>query len=248
MDLVFDIGNNHSPKGHALIYFRDANNNSKIYATYVVVFPLPLNFAKYVPPFLASSLAGASATEISCFSMPPVPEEVETYEQLVSLAKMRSDDLIDGGKHLPSDAGQAMQTVGELSQAYTDLWTEHTGSLTPPNNSESEGLSVNEVMYSFYNESDRLSELSKLIVRLRFNIENEDIHGQQETEKEIKTLARYLPEECEVNKLLQVAHDSSSKGTRLLKLYLDRCFGIFEKDSSKIAQLDREIVDTETEE
>ena len=248
MDLVFDIGNRHSPKGHALIYFSDATNDDKIYATYVIVFPLPLNFAKYVPPFLASSLAGTSTSEISCFSMPPIPEEVENYDQLVNLAQLRSDDLINGGKHTPSDAGQAMQTVGELAQAYTELWTQHSGSLATQDSLEPEGLTVNEVMYSFYNESDKLSELSKLIVRLRFNIENDDVQGQQETEKEIHTLARYIPEECEVDKLLKVANDSSAKGTRLLKLYLDRCFGIFEKDPLKVAQLDREIIDTETEE
>ena len=180
--------------------------------------------------------------------MPPVPEEVENYDQVVNLAQIRSDDLIDGGKHTPSDAGQAMQTVGDLAQAYTELWTKHSKTLTTPDSLEPEGLAVNEVMYSLYNESDRLSELSKLIVRLRFNIGNEDVQEQQETEKEIHTLARYLPEECEVDKLLEVAHDSSSQGTRLLKLYLDRCFGIFEKDPSKLAQLDREIIDTETEE
>jgi hypothetical protein len=248
MDLVFDIGNSYSPKGHALIYFKDGTSDDKIYATYVIVFPLPLNFAKYVPPFLASSLAGTSAAEISCFSMPPVPEEVENYDQLANLAQLRSDDLINGGKHAPSDAGQAMQTVGELAQAYTELWTQHSAPLATQESLEPEGLAINEVMYSFYNESDRLSELSKLIVRLRFTIENDDIQGQQETEKELRTLARYIPKECEVDKLLEVAHDSSSKGTRLLKLYLDRCFGICEKDPLKVAQLDRAIIDTETAE
>jgi len=76
MDLIFDIGDSNRPKGHALVYFRDNLDSEKVYATYVVVFPLPVNIAKYVPPFLASTLGTASMADISSFPMPPVPEEV----------------------------------------------------------------------------------------------------------------------------------------------------------------------------
>ena len=41
MALDFEIGNSEKPRGHALVYFRDSMDSEKLYATYVVVFPLP---------------------------------------------------------------------------------------------------------------------------------------------------------------------------------------------------------------
>ena len=37
MDLVFDRGDASAPKGHALLYFREASGVGKLYSTYVVV-------------------------------------------------------------------------------------------------------------------------------------------------------------------------------------------------------------------
>ena len=243
MDLTFDIGDSNRPKGHALVYFRDNLDSEKVYATYVVVFPLPVNIAKYVPPFLASTLGTASMADISSFPMPPVPEEVESYERLTQLAEARHDDLIYGGTHSETDVPSAMQTIGEIAQQYSEIWTQFDGSqiaaaIGEPSDA---GLGVSEVMYSLLGGRDRLNELSKLVVKFRYAVEGQDQEMRREIDNELRTLARFMPEEYQIGKLIDAAMDSSSRGTRLAQLYVDRCYGLSDDDSDKVEHLEREI-------
>ena len=243
MALEFDIGDAQNPKGHALVYFRDSADWEKVYATYVVVFPLPVNIAKYVPPFLASSLGSAAASEISSFPMPPVPEDVENYERLLQLAESRGDDLIFGGFHSETDVPGGMQKVGEIASEYSALWSKFDETQAPALVEEpsEEGLGVNEVMYSLLGEKDRLNELSKLVVKFRYAVEGRDRELREEVNNELKTLARFLPEGYLVSKLIDAAQDSSSRGTRLAQLYLERCYGLSNQDAAKVEDLEREI-------
>ncbi len=232
-----------SPRGHALVYFRDRMDSAKLYATYVVVFPLPVNIAKYVPPFLASSLGAASAAEISSFPMPPVPEDVDGYERLIQLAEARGDDLIYGGLHSPQDVAGGMQTVGEIAHEYSEIWSKFDDAQKAPVLEEPEdvGLNVNEVMYSLLGEKDRLNELSKLVVKFRYAVEGRDREMREEVSSELRTLARFLPERFHVGKLIDAAEDDSSRGTRLAQLYLERCYGLSDEDAAKVEDLEREI-------
>ena len=209
----------------------------------MVVFPLPVDIAKYIPPFLASSLGGASAAEISSFPMPPVPEDVESYGRLVELAEARGDDLIYGGLHSPQDVAGGMQTVGEIAHEYSEVWSKFDDSRKAPALEEpaEEGLSVSEVMYSLLGEKDRLNELSKLVVKFRYAVEGRDREMREEVANELRTLARFLPEAYHVGKLIDAAEDSSSRGTRLAQLYLERCYGISDEDAAKVEDLEREI-------
>ena len=247
MALDFEIGDSQNPRGHALVYFRDSMDSGKLYATYVVVFPLPVNIAKYVPPFLASSLGAASAAEISSFPMPPVPEDVESYERLLQLAEARGDDLIYGGLHSPQDVAGGMQTVGEIAHEYSEAWSKFDDSRKAPVLEEpaEEGLGVNEVMYSLLGEKDRLNELSKLVVKFRYAVEGRDREMREEVGNELRTLARFLPERYYVGKLIDAAEDSSSRGTRLAQLYLERCYGLSDDDASKVQDLERKIQEME---
>ena len=243
MALEFEIGSPENPRGHALVYFRDSMNSEKYYATYVVVFPLPVNITKYVPPFLATTLGGASMAEISSFPMPPVPEDVESYERIIQLAEVRGDDLIYGGLHSPQDVAGGMQTVGEIAQEYSEIWSSFDDLQKVPvlEASVEEGLGVSEVMYSLLGEKDRLNELSKLVVKFRYAVEGRDTEMREEVSSELRTLARFLPEQYEVGKLIDAANDSSSRGTRLAQLYLERCYGLSDEDSAKVENLEREI-------
>jgi hypothetical protein len=243
MALEFEIGNPQKPRGHALVYFRDSMDSEKLYATYVVVFPLPVNIAKYVPPFLANSLGSASVAEISSFPMPPVPEDVESYERILQLAEARGDDLIYGGVHSPRDVAGGMQAVGEIAHEYSEIWSKFDESQRVPALEEpaEEGLSVSEVMYSLLGEKDRLNELSKLVVKFRYAVEGRDREMREEVSNELHILARFLPERYHVGKLIDAAEDSSSRGTRLAQLYLERCYGLSDEDAAKVEGLEREI-------
>ena len=242
MELIFDHGFSKEPRGHALVYFRDSFYPDKIYATYVVVFPLPVNMAKYVPPFLASSLGAGSLEDISSFPMPPVPEEVENYSILTQLAQIRDDDLIYGGTVSSSDVASTMLNINEIAQCYTEMWTEYRASKGSPYVESDQGeIGVNEVMFSLLSGKDRLTELSKLVVKFRFAMEGNDHEMQKEITDEIKTLSRYLPENYKIDKLIEVGMDASAKGTRLAQLYLDRCYSLSEGNKDKLEHLDQEI-------
>jgi hypothetical protein len=248
MQLTFDIGDATTPKGHALVYFRGAVHPGKVFATYLVVFPLKINIAKYVPPFLASSLGGASMGEISSFPMPPAPEEVESYDWLVRLAKSRSDDLIFGGDLGNFDVAVAMQTVSEIAQRYTDMWDRHNKTQTAAAETPAveKGTAFNEVMFGLLGERDKLGELSRLLVRLRFAVESRDRLMERDVEEEMRLLGRHLPEEYKIERVIHWAKDPSDKGARLAQLYVDRCYSLSDKDQSRIGNLEQEIQSLES--
>jgi hypothetical protein len=175
--------------------------------------------------------------------MPPVPEDVESYERIFQLAEARGDDLIYGGVHSPQDVAGGMQAVGEIAHEYSEIWSKFDDSqkvlaLEEP---AEEGLSVSEVMYSLLGEKDRLNELSKLVVKFRYAVEGRDREMREEVSNELHILARFLPERYHVGKLIDAAEDSSSRGTRLAQLYLERCYGLSDEDAAKVEGLEREI-------
>ena len=240
--LVFEIGHADHPRGHALVYYRDELDNQKLYATYIVVFPITVNLSKYVPPFLAGSLGATDISEISSVPMPPVPEECETYERLIQLAQSRGDDLIYGGIQSAGDIPAAMNSVNEIAQRYTAMWKQFDDSqqLILPEAVE-EGVAVNEVMYSLLSEHDKLNELSQLIVRLRFASEGHDTQLQRETQDEIHTLVNYLPARYDMERFVPLALDTSETTTKLTQLYMERMYGLSNGDTDRVRRIDLEI-------
>lgn len=249
MELVFEYGNSLEPKGHALIYFRDQVDPDRVYATYLVVFPLAVNISKYIPPFLASSLGGATMSEISSFPMPPVAEEVESYQRLVRLAESRSDDLLFGGTISGGGVASSVQAIGEISKRYTEIWNQfNEGNMAAIEEAVDEGVGVAEVMYSLLSEKDRLNELATLLAKHRFAVEGNDAELKAEIEAEMKTLSQYMPERFKLEKLLEVVGDASVRCTRLAQLYVNRCYGLFADKTDEVADLDKEIAALEASE
>ena len=242
MDLQFDRGSPQEPKGHAIIYFRGRLEQDKLFASYVVILPLAIDFSKYVPPFLASHLASASLKELSAFSLPPVPEEVEGHGSLVRLADMRADDLVCAGSVSPSDLPEMMQAASDAVQEYSRLWTEYVGSeAVPIPQSDDAGLGVEEVLYGLMNERDKLEELSKLVGKLRFAMEGNDNQLSAEVRQQISLVGQHLPESYQVAKLLGAAADASGKSTSLAQLYLERCYKLVGGDDGGALELEERI-------
>lgn len=243
MDLDFDKGNAHQPKGHAIIYFRARYEPDKVLATYAVTLPMRVDFAKYVPPFLVSHLASEPLKDLSAFSLPPIPEEVESHAYLEQLADMRSDDLVCAGSVSTSDLPEMMQLASEAVQAYSQLWADYMALTKPEVSAETEesGLGVDEVLYSLMNERDRLQELSKLISKLRFALETDDRALGEEVRHQISTVGRHLSPDYHVDKLLQAAGDDGPQGAALARLYLDRCYRLLEGDATTAGELEERI-------
>ena len=265
MDLIFDRGDPQNPRGHALLYFRVDTEPDKVYATYVVTLPVKSDLTKYVPPFLASHLGNLPLSELSAFAMPPVPEAVNANGELERLSELRGDDLVYGGSMFSFDLPRMMETATEAVQAYSSLCTDamtiegipaegvaaaladELGQLEQPEpepepvEEPDDSYNVNEVLFSFMSESDKLGELSRLLGSLRFAVDGSDQAATEEVGAEIKVLARHLPEHYRVIDLLDVAQDNSEKSSQLAKLYIDRCFRLSAGDDGAAKELEDQI-------
>ena len=242
MDVTFERGDPEKPKGHAMAYFRTRQEPDKVYASYIIVLPLSVDFTKYVPPFLASHLGNMPIGELSAFSLPPVPEEAGSYQELQHLAEIRDDDLLYAGTMSSSDLPEMMQAVSDLVQRYAQMWSDYSKpSIAAHSEHEKDTSSVTEVLYSLMSGRDRLVDLSKLVGTLRFAVEGNDRRTGDEIEEEIQVLSRYLPDNYFIPSLIQSVMDSSAKGAQLAQLYLDRCYKLSNGDDDGARDLEAKI-------
>ena len=70
MALEFIRGNPDAPVGHAIVYFSDSSDPGKTGATYIMVLPISVDVAKYVPPFLSGHLESMGSSDVSRFRIP----------------------------------------------------------------------------------------------------------------------------------------------------------------------------------
>jgi hypothetical protein len=245
MQLIFERGSSSSPRGHVLLYFRDAANPNEIYATYLVVLPIPIELSKYVPPMMAGKIPHMDAKTISAVPLPPIPERVENVSHLQAMAEAREDDLIDCGSFNTSDVEAAMSIVSDIAQRYAEMWAErvsqiHSDGATSAEVDEGE-LDVNAVMYGLMSEQQRLAELTKLAGRLRYAVDGQDKVARNDVLDEIKQLDQHLPEKYDLGGFVEVAQQPGEKGARLAQLYIDRYFKLYDEKYEDVRKIDEEI-------
>ena len=230
MDLQFEIGDPQRPRGHALLYLRVDTEPDHVYGTYIITLPITADLTKYVPPFLAAHLGSAGSgplANFSAFAMPPMSELVEGgYEQLVRLANMRNDDLVYGGSMFSYDLARMMESVAQAVQEYADAWSQASGEegvsandaaiplggsppLSSADGGQGDNLGVNEVLWSFMSQGDRLAEMGRLLGRLRFAQEGNDAAAIADVVAEMTALGRHLPEEYGISSLVAAANDAT---------------------------------------
>ena len=239
MDLYFERGSRETPKGHALVYFRQRYNQDEIMATYIITLPIKVDVSKYIPPMFAAQIQGMNSQELSGFAFPPFPEKVDSLAEIQRLADARDDDLIDGGTGDANNPLDMVQTVNDLQQEYTRLWQQSQEASQPP--ALSGEPNVNELLYELMGETGKLSELAKLVGKMRFGVEGSDSRLVKEAEEEILTLAKHLPEHYRVPRIIQVAEMPADMGATLAQLYLERCYKLYEEDYRRIQEVDVEI-------
>ena len=267
MDIQFEIGDPTRPRGHALLYFRVDTEPDHVYGTYIVTLPITADLTKYVPPFLAAHLGSGDTgplANFAAFAMPPMSELVEGgYDRLVQLANLRSDDLVYGGSMFSYDLARMMESVASAVQEYSDAWNEAAGvtgavaagipaddaaiPLSSPGESsdasagDSEGLGVNEVLWSFMSEGDRLAEMGRLLGRLRFAQEGNDAAAIDDITAEMTALGRHLPDEFSIGTLVANAGDTGPVAAQLAQLYLDRCYRLSSGDAEQVRRIEEAI-------
>ena len=249
--LDFRIGSADAPKGHALLYFTDAAGGRTL-ATYVLVLPIKMDIGKYLPPMLASQLGsiagGPLGSGLGAFAAPPVPEEAPAVGALERLARLRNDDLVDGGSLDASDVARMMQAAADAVQEYAALYQSHADSVPEVAIAEADRLQdaaassdVNRVLFELLSDRDKLAELAKLVGVLRFALDrgNEELAG--ETETAMAALEALLPKHYWVGRVRSAAKDLSGAGEALSRLLIDRCYRLLEEDFAGVEQLEREI-------
>ncbi|MDP6101914.1 MAG: hypothetical protein QF579_01195 [Dehalococcoidia bacterium] len=237
MDLYFERGAKETPKGHALAYFREKYDPESVLASYIIALPIKVDVSKYIPPMFANQMQGMASQDLSGFAFPPLPEKFESLERLRHLAETRDDDLIDGGTGDPNDPMELIQLVSEVQQEYSRLWEQSLETSVPIE----APATVNELLYELMGEQDKLSELAKLVGKLRFATEGSDQSLMKETEDEISTLARYLPEHYWISRLIQTTEMPAASAAILAQLYLERCYRLHEEDYLRLQEVEKEI-------
>jgi hypothetical protein len=247
MPLNFVNGAASNPKGHALVFFEDSASGV-YYASYVVLLPITVDVSKYVPPFLMNQVGELGAGDMNAFAFPPAPEPVTDLEYLLQLSDQRSDDLIDAGTIRPSDVTDSMMKVNEIVEEYLQIYEDVFGTFSSDQSEIEESSSesnnttgVNDVLYSLMGDSDRLSELTKLVGKLRYSIQTEEEGLISEAREEIKVLSTFLPDSFEIDKLIQAAVGSNDGSETLTDLYLKRCFHLHREEYAELAAIETEI-------
>ncbi len=255
MSFVFERGAADSPRGHALIYFQNSQDSSELLASYMLVLPIKMDVAKYMPPFMMAQLGDMEDSDLSAFAFPPVPEIVGGLEDIQRLAKSREDDIIFGGSITPSDVMSLLGQVSEAVAWYSGLCDERTVQQTPDELAESsaavddddgeDSLSVNDVLYGLMSDRDKLSELTRLVGRLRDAVGSGDDALTEDTRTQIITLGRHLPEAHQVYRLADAACSGGDDAARLTNLYLQRCFLLLSEEYVELGRVEDEIRDVE---
>jgi hypothetical protein len=245
MRLVFERGDERSPKGHALIYFRDPDGAS-VLATYLVIPPITIDFSKYLPPMFAGQGMAANLAEASSIvPLPPVPESVASVRELEVLAQQRDDDLVLAGEAGGGQVEQLLAYTTEAAQLYFHLYQDYARTFPQAPAAAQpetlEGPSAEELTYALMGERERLGELAKLTGALRYALEGNDQMLANETVAKMRLLAKHLPAKYWAAKVIDAAAKPGEASGQLAQLYLDRCYKLLEEDYSSVARLEGEI-------
>ena len=240
MNLIFDAGERETPKGHALVYFRDRADPERHLVTYLVILPVAIDPSRYVPQALAGR-ASRELTTVNATALPPIPEPVENLDQLRSIAQHRDDDVLDGGTIDTDEVERLIYMVHEMTQAYEQLYRAAADQWTVEPATEPDTETVQLLLMS---ELDRLEELARLTGQLRYAVEGPDTRLVEETATAVERIVGLLPESYNLRDYTALVQASGEHSRRLAALLLDRSFKLCNEEYEALAALDEQI-DTE---
>ncbi len=245
MALDFRRGNPDTPVGHAIVYFSDSSDPGKTGATYIMILPISVDVAKYVPPFLSGHLEAMGSSDVSGFAFPPAPEPVEDEGFIERIAELRGDDLIFGGSGNLEDTPDLMSRVGEMVAEYHLAYQESVGKWQEaPNKTDATSVSeIDEVMYDMMGEADLLGEMSTLVGRLRYASEGRDKATIDESVARLLAIGKRLPDNRKIDRIVAAATDLDDKSADLIRLYVDRAYALLREDYRRVGVLDGQIAD-----
>ena len=171
------------------------------------------------------------------------------------MASSRDDDILYAGTYDGVEVTEAMTRINDVVQQYAESYVEITGggihtdsvsSYVQPEE-QSDSLFVNDVLYDFMSDDEKLGQLTKLVGQLRFAVDGADITLLRETESEIVLLARHLPDAHEIPKLVDTLKSNAANAPSLAESYLQRSYHLVREDYSKLAEIEKRIKSLELE-
>jgi hypothetical protein len=244
--LTFRAGDADQPRGHALLFFRDADDPSVTWATYLVVAPIQMDLGKYIPAAFATQLAGQlSSASPSAYPLPPVPEKIEGgLPWLERTARLRGDDLLDGGTLRMTDPLYALQPVADVGAQYAEACTRYLADAAPvesPATESTSSVDVDDLLMQVTTDSEKVGRLARLAGSLRYAVEGGDQRLVEETVAEMQRVARHLGEKYRLAELIETARSTDALGAQLAQLYIERCYRLVDEDYAAMAELDSKI-------
>ena len=244
--LTFERGSASEPTGHALAYMRNATAPDEIFATYLIVPPISIDLAKYMPPMFASKISLADMESLSAVPLPPVPERVQGIDYLQSLAERRGDDIVFLGTLDASDVQGLLVQVAEAAQEYLSVYTAYIEAAVEQESAQPAlGSSVDDVLFGLMNDRDKLGEMAKLLGKLRYAADGGDEGQVKETTAEMEALGRHLPEKYRAREIVAAGEMTGEKGRRLSELHISRCYKICDEDYLAVEELEGRIREAE---
>lgn len=260
MSLRFERGDEHTPRGHAILYARLSGPVERYVATYCVTLPISFSLGKYLPPMFAGQLppdALGDSGAMSAMPIPPMLEDVQSLDALIQMAEARDDDLCDIGTLLISDdsqrmtfAAQACADYGSGYAAYQARWpatvssggqaggAARGGGASQPTGGQPDAAVV---AASALPERDRLGEIARLIGQARYAIDGRDTHLLGDVSGQLHALAATLPDKYRADQLAEVALRPDDLGARLAELYLQRAYKMLDEDYISIPPIEQRI-------
>jgi hypothetical protein len=244
MQLAFERGDPKRPRGHAVVYFRSASDQSTILASYVVVPPISMDFSKFIPPMFAAQLPGILPSGPQVFPLPPIPEQVESLAFVEALAASREDDLVNAGTVNPMDIQRLLSLMTEVAGEYGTLYENRApldDAPPPSDDSPVESVDVDELFMSVMSDAEKVGRLAKMTGTVRYAAEGNDRALLDETVAEMKRVGRHLAFRYKVEELIEAATDPNPRGGRLAELLLQRCYKLAAEEYDALKALDTEI-------
>lgn len=240
MDLTFERGDPSRPSGHALLYFT-TGTPERVLATYLVIPPIALNLAKYMPPMFAASLPPGGDDAPRPVPLPPIPEEIPGRTYLQRLAEVRGDDLVYAGAVLDDEPQRLMLETGYAAEAYGDRYESYAASVAAPLEELPSEIDTASVLYGVMSEGQRLAELTKLTGVLRDASERGDLRTMAETTREMRALLDTLSPKYRGDQILSAAQQPGERGRRLCELLLERAYALHREEYLDVGRLDGDI-------
>jgi hypothetical protein len=202
-----------------------------------------MDFAKYLPPMLASLAPMASMGGSNAVPMPPVPERMDSVAAVRRLAMARGDDLLDAGTVDVAALDRMMLATAEVAQRYHDAYVSHLRTIPEPATPLQVISQVDEdvAIYRALSEGELLSELSKLVGKLRYAAVSSDPFLSEEAKHQIHAIGSLLPPKYRIDELLAAAQDHGERADRLTELRMDRCYKLFREEYEALPALEAQI-------